>query len=99
MPNYTYLKLKIPGPRGVITVRSDFQQANLYDRESCDLATTVIRSQEILAIQKATKETALDFNKGSTSGAFKPAEDTKVVQVDPEDTTKTVRIGSMLTGK
>ena len=29
-------------------------------------------------------------------GAFKPTEDTKAVQVDPEDTSKTVRIGCVL---
>jgi hypothetical protein len=27
VPNYTYLKLKIPGPKGVITVGTSFQRA------------------------------------------------------------------------
>ena len=27
VPNYTYLKLKMPGPRGVITVGSSFEHA------------------------------------------------------------------------
>ena len=27
VPNYTYLKLKMPGPRGVITVGTSFQRA------------------------------------------------------------------------
>ena len=26
VPNYTYLKLKIPGPRGIITVGGDLRQ-------------------------------------------------------------------------
>jgi hypothetical protein len=28
-----------------------------------------------------------------STGAFKPTEDTKAVQIDPKDTSKTVRIG------
>jgi hypothetical protein len=27
VPNYTYLKLKMPGPKGVITVEGSFEQA------------------------------------------------------------------------
>ena len=27
IPNYTYLKLKMPGPKGVITVGSSFERA------------------------------------------------------------------------
>jgi hypothetical protein len=27
VPNYTYLKLKMPGPRGIITVGTSFQRA------------------------------------------------------------------------
>ena len=27
IPNYTYLKLKMPGPRGVITIGTSFQRA------------------------------------------------------------------------
>ena len=26
IPNYTYLKLKMPGPKGVITVKGSFEQ-------------------------------------------------------------------------
>jgi hypothetical protein len=35
IPNYTYLKLKIPGPRGVITIGSSFQRAY-----QCEVETT-----------------------------------------------------------
>ena len=31
IPNYTYLKLKILGPRGVITVGTSFQRAYEYE--------------------------------------------------------------------
>jgi hypothetical protein len=30
-PNYTYLKLKMLGPKGVITVEGNFEQAYYYE--------------------------------------------------------------------
>jgi hypothetical protein len=35
VPNYTYLKLKMPGPHGVITVDTSFQHAYECDLECC----------------------------------------------------------------
>ena len=47
MPNYTYLKLKMPGPNGVITVSSAFSHAFECDREHYELATVVVNSSEL----------------------------------------------------
>ena len=33
VPNYTYLKLKMPGPNGVITIESTYEHAYDYDVE------------------------------------------------------------------
>jgi hypothetical protein len=33
VPHYTYLVLKMPGPRGIITVKGSFEVSDLYDRE------------------------------------------------------------------
>jgi hypothetical protein len=33
VPHYTYLVLKIPGPKGVITVKGNFEISDLCDRE------------------------------------------------------------------
>jgi hypothetical protein len=33
VPHYTYLVLKMPGPRGVIIVKGSFEVSDLYDRE------------------------------------------------------------------
>jgi hypothetical protein len=32
-PHYTYLVLKMPGPRGIITVKGSFKVSDLCDRE------------------------------------------------------------------
>jgi hypothetical protein len=37
VPNYNYLKLKMPGPHGIITIGGDLQQAHLYERENYDI--------------------------------------------------------------
>jgi hypothetical protein len=33
VPHYTYLVLKMPGPRGIITVKGSFEVSDLCDRE------------------------------------------------------------------
>jgi hypothetical protein len=33
VPHYTYLVLKMPGPRGIITVKRSFEVSDLCDRE------------------------------------------------------------------
>ena len=48
IPNYTYLKLKIPRPNGVITVSSAFSHAFTCDREHFELAIAVINSSKLL---------------------------------------------------
>ena len=47
VPNYTYLKLKMPGPNGVITMGSTFSYAYTCDHEHYELATAVINSSEL----------------------------------------------------
>jgi hypothetical protein len=33
VPHYTYLVLKMPGPRGIITVKESFELSDLCDKE------------------------------------------------------------------
>ena len=47
IPNYTYLKLKMPGPNDVITMSSAFSHAFMCDREHYELATVVVNSSEL----------------------------------------------------
>ena len=44
IPNYTYLKLKMPRPNSIITMGSTFSHAYMCDHEHYELATTVINS-------------------------------------------------------
>jgi hypothetical protein len=38
VPHYTYLVLKMPGPKGIITVKGSFELSDLYDKEFYKMA-------------------------------------------------------------
>jgi hypothetical protein len=48
-PNYTYLKLKIPGPKGIITVGLTYQRAYKCDAECFQFAEAIIWSERLRA--------------------------------------------------
>ena len=58
--NCTYLKLKMSGPHGVITVGTSFQRAYECEVECCDHAVAIITSRELMDIRKEVAEEAPD---------------------------------------
>ena len=96
IPNYTYLKLKMPGPNGVITVGSTFSHAYTCDHEHYELTTTVINSSELLRLGELSTPTVPDCNKPTASTAFRPLEETKAMGIDPTDPSKMVWIRTQL---
>ena len=60
VPNYTYLKLKMPGPGGVITVGTSFQRAYECEVKCCDCTATIVASKELAAIRKEVAEETPD---------------------------------------
>nr|ABB47056.1 retrotransposon protein, putative, Ty3-gypsy subclass [Oryza sativa Japonica Group] len=60
VPHYTYMIMKMPGPRGVISLRSNIKQAITCDKESCEMAQTceitLARDEIRLATSTATEE-------------------------------------------
>ena len=42
VPNYTYLKLKMPSPKGVFTIEGSFEQAYYYDQDYITQVATLI---------------------------------------------------------
>ncbi|XP_066341640.1 uncharacterized protein [Miscanthus floridulus] len=96
--NYTYLKLKIPGLGGVITIGTSFQRAYECEVECCDHAAAIVASGELAAIKKKVTEEAPDPKKSTRS--FEPAEGSKEVLIDPSSPdSKVVRIGTTLSSK
>jgi hypothetical protein len=68
--NYTYLKLKMSGPNGVITIGSIFQHAYECDVECCEYAMAIIKT-EALAADLDARATEVPDPKRST-GSFEP---------------------------
>ncbi|XP_066361177.1 uncharacterized protein [Miscanthus floridulus] len=88
IPNYTYLKLKMPKPNNVITVSSAFSHAFECDREHYELATTVVNSSKLPQLRESSTPAVPDCNKPTSSTAFRPLKETKAVGVDPTDLAK-----------
>ncbi|XP_066396139.1 uncharacterized protein [Miscanthus floridulus] len=97
VPNYTYLKLKIPGPNEVITVGTSFHPMNarpsvvIMPRQSSPLKSSLpsrMRSPKKCQTPKKSIR------------SFEPMEGSKEVHIDPNSPDgKVVRIGTMLSSK
>jgi hypothetical protein len=46
VPHYAYLKMKLPGPRGVIIVSGSFKKSLAYEKESSQLAEAQVIAEE-----------------------------------------------------
>jgi hypothetical protein len=57
VPNYTYLKLKMPGPNGVITVGPTYRHAYECDVECVEYAEALVESEALIAnLESLSKE-------------------------------------------
>jgi hypothetical protein len=99
VPNYTNLKMKMPGPKGVITVGSYIEHA--FD---CDVEC--VEHVEALALDEALVENLeklVNEDLDSTAkhaGSFEAAEQTKEVPLDPAALEgKALRVSSTLDPK
>jgi hypothetical protein len=98
VPNYTYLKLKMSGPKGVITIRSTYRHAYECDVECVEYAEAIAESEALIADLDCLSKEAPDAKRHT--GNFEPAEAVKTVALDPSnDACKQVRIGSELDPK
>ena len=98
VPNYTYLKLKMPGPRGVISIGTSFQHAYECEVECCGHASAVIASKELATLREEVIEEAPDTKR--SSGSFESAEGPKEVLLHPSNSEgKKVRIGTALSSE
>jgi len=83
IPNYTYLKLKMPGPKGVITVSSSFEHAYECDVECVEYGKAVESSIELTSKIEDLAAEAPEPKRHA--GSFEPAEGTKKIPLDPID--------------
>ena len=62
-PNYTYLKLKMLGLYGVITIGTSFQRAYECEVECYEHTAAIVASKELAAIRKEVAEETPDHQR------------------------------------
>jgi hypothetical protein len=98
VPNYTYLKLKMPGPNGVITIDPTYRHAYECDVECVEYAEALAESEALIADLESLSKEAPDVKRHASN--FEPAETVKSVPLDPSnDASKQIWIGSELDPK
>jgi hypothetical protein len=99
VPNYTYLKMKMPGPKGVITVGSSIEHAFDCDVECVEHAEALALDEALMESMK--KLVNKDLNSTAKhAGSFEAAEQTKEVPLDPSTPGgKALRVSSTLDPK
>ena len=81
VPNYTYLKLKMPGPSGIITIESMYEHAYDCDVECIEYAEALAEAETLIAhLDQLSGEVP---NSKRRAGAFETAETIKLIPVDP----------------
>jgi hypothetical protein len=76
VPNYTYLKLKIPGPRGIITVGPTYRCAYECDAECFQFAEATVRSAR-LHTEPCYEDQDIPESSKCAACSFEPAKDVK----------------------
>ena len=97
VPHYAYLMLKMLGPKGVITVKGDFERS-----DKCDIEFSKI--SQCFGMQEALEEAAVNNDrtilpvakKPMYAASFNATNDTVAHQVHPTDPSKTVRVSASL---
>jgi hypothetical protein len=98
VPNYTYLKLKMSGPNGIITFGSTYRHTCECDVECVEYAKALVESEALIADLERLSKEAPDAKRHADN--FEPVDAVKSVSLDPSnDASKKVRIGSELDPK
>jgi hypothetical protein len=80
LPHYAYLALKIPGPRGTITVQGSFKVSNTCDKEFNRLAQTFGMTAEYARLKGKTDHNVLsDVGRSLPDQAFDVTQDSKKI--------------------
>jgi hypothetical protein len=82
VPNYTYLKMKMSGPKGVIMVGSSIEHAFDCDVECMEHTEALALDEALVANLEKLVNEDLDSS-AKHAGSFEAAEQTKEVPLDP----------------
>ena len=87
VPHYGYMKLKMPGPNGIITLASDPDIALRAENKTASLAlealSEALAAEELTALRSTVNRDDVILDKRSKSTTFKPADKIVKFQVHP----------------
>ncbi|XP_066396507.1 uncharacterized protein [Miscanthus floridulus] len=81
VPNYTYLKLKMPGPNDIITVESMYEHAYDCDVECIEYAEAIVEAETLIANLDQLGSEVPDAKRCVET--FEPMEAVKLIPIDP----------------
>ena len=94
------MKLKMPGPNGIITLVSDPDIALRAENKTAALAlealSEALAAEELTTLRSMVDRDDVILDKRSKSTSFKPADEIVKFQVHPTDPTKTASIWAQL---
>jgi hypothetical protein len=97
IPHYAYLKLKIPRPKGVITVNGSFTRSDNCDIAFSKIAESFGMQEELEQLKLTTNHYVLPLTKqAAPDQEFKATNDTRAHQVHPTDPSKTALVSTSL---
>jgi hypothetical protein len=100
VPHYAYLKMKLPGPRGVITITGWYRKSMECARASSQLAEQLVIPKEKRQLLHRVALTQQDMPvRQSSVQQFQSANDTKKILLDESEPAKFFVIGANLSAK
>ena len=94
------MKLKMPGPNGIITLASDPDVALHGENKTAVLAleafSEAVAAEELTTLRATVDRDDVILDKRPKSTSFKPADEIVKFQVHPTDPMKTASIGTQL---
>jgi hypothetical protein len=100
IPHYAYLVQKMPGLRGVISIKGDAKRAYDCDRESCEMPDRIMASVELKDLKHALAKSSPDsvMPEAKTSKTSIQSEDvlSKTISLSTEEPSKVSHVSNNL---
>ncbi|XP_020189508.1 uncharacterized protein [Aegilops tauschii subsp. strangulata] len=102
VPHYAYLKMKMPGPKGIITIAGDYQKSLTCAAASSQLDESLFIAEEkrlldrVVAMASKQSDMPTDPKSAETQGSFQAAKETKKIALDQADPKRFAVVGSHL---
>ncbi|KAI4983717.1 hypothetical protein ZWY2020_025583 [Hordeum vulgare] len=105
IPHYAYLKMNMPGPKGIITIAGDYKKSLKCARNSSRLAEALVIAEEKRQLDRlvahATEQPAMPAppSQSACEASFMQSKETKQVPLDPANPKQCVTIGANLSSQ